>query len=83
MRQIFSFYIIRSTTNHFTDEILTNPLATPVFDEPPPPATKQCRLVTISTVYNGKLTRAKRPSLGRFVGAMTNFIPEILFILQF
>lgn len=66
----------------FSDEILTNPLATPVLDEPPPPATRQCRFVSISTVYNGKFTRASRPSLERFVGAITNFIAEIVFLLK-
>lgn len=58
--------------------LITNPLATPVLDDPPPPATKQCRLVIISTEYNGKLTRAKRPSLGdRLVGAI--FLQSIIY----
>lgn len=42
--------------------MLTNPFATPVFADPPPPATKTCRLVNISTEYSGKLTRASKPS---------------------
>lgn len=42
--------------------LLTKPFATPVFDDPPPPATKTCRLVNISTEYSGKFTRANKPS---------------------
>lgn len=55
------------------DWMLTNPLATPVLDDPPPPATKTCRLVNISTEYNGKLTRANRPSFS-LRGAITGVI---------
>jgi hypothetical protein len=49
---------------------LTNPLATPVLEEPPPPPTNTWRLVNICNVYNGKLTRAKSPSCFLRVGAI-------------
>lgn len=56
--------------------MLTKPLATPVLDDPPPPATKTCRLVSISTEYNGKFTRANKPSFslrGAIVGIIFGF----------
>jgi hypothetical protein len=49
---------------------LTNPLATPVLEEPPPPPSNTWRLVSICKVYRGKLTRANNPSCFLRVGAI-------------
>lgn len=43
--------------------ILTKPLATPVFEDPPPPPTKICLPVNICRVYSGKFTLASRSQL--------------------
>lgn len=50
--------------------VLANPFATPVFEEPPPPPTKTCLLVSICTVYKGKFTLASRPSTFLRVGGI-------------
>lgn len=55
---------------HYASYSLTNPFATPVFEEPPPPPTNTWRLVNICNVYSGKLTRANNPSCFLSVGAI-------------
>lgn len=52
-------------------ERLTNPLATPVFDDPPPPPTKTCLFVSICTLNRGKLMRANTSSIFLRCGAIS------------
>lgn len=85
--------IFRAQTNFYENNfengmqlMLTNPLATPVFDDPPPPATKTCRLVNISTEYSGKFTRANKPSFslrGAITGIILSFQSKAKTILLF
>lgn len=60
----------RYNETNFQIRIPTNPFATPVLADPPPPATNTCLLVSICTLNRGKLIRAKTLSIFLLCGAI-------------